>query len=58
MILADEGLNGKIVFFLREQGFELNWLAETSAGISDSEVLELAKKEQRILITEDKDFGG
>ena len=44
MILADEGLNGKIVFFLREQGFELNWIAETSSGISDFEVLELAKE--------------
>ena len=45
MVLADEGLNGKIVAGLRKQNIEVTW------------ILEEAKSSSQILITEDKDFG-
>lgn len=57
LILADEGLNGNIVRELRDNGFEVDWIMEIEPGLSDEEVIELAKERQRTLITEDKDFG-
>ena len=32
-------------------------IAQTAAGSTDNAVLDIAAKEQRLLITEDKDFG-
>ncbi|MEL7120830.1 MAG: DUF5615 family PIN-like protein [Bacteroidota bacterium] len=57
MILADEGLNGNIVSLLRENQLDVDWVLEIEAGLSDEAVIELAKKNNKILITEDKDFG-
>jgi predicted nuclease of predicted toxin-antitoxin system len=57
MVLADEGLNGKIVAKLRKQNIDVTWILEEAPGISDKEVIEYAKSRSQILITEDKDFG-
>lgn len=57
MVLADEGLNGKIVAGLRKQNIEVTWILEEAPGISDKAVIEYAKTRSQILITEDKDFG-
>jgi len=57
VILADEGLNGNIVRELRKNSFEVDWILELSPGIPDEAVIEYAKHNQKILITEDKDFG-
>lgn len=57
MILADEGLNGNIVRFLRAKKFEVEWILEISPGIKDEQVIEYGKENKKILITEDKDFG-
>ena len=57
MILADEGVNGIIVRELRELELPIDWVQEISPGISDKQVIDLAKKNKQILITEDKDFG-
>jgi predicted nuclease of predicted toxin-antitoxin system len=56
-ILADEGLNGQIVRSLREQGFTVDWVLEDQPGMSDAEIIDLAKARESLLITEDKDFG-
>ena len=56
-ILADEGFNGNFVRELREVGFDIEWIVETNAGILDEEVIEIAKANNQILLTEDKDFG-
>lgn len=56
LILADEGLNGNIIRELRKTGFNVDWILEIEPGISDEQVIELAKKQRRVLITEDKDF--
>jgi predicted nuclease of predicted toxin-antitoxin system len=57
MVLADEGLNGKIVAELRKQNIDVTWILEEAPGISDKEVIEYAKSHSQILVTEDKDFG-
>jgi len=56
-ILADEGFNGNFVKDLRNQGFIVEWILEISPGISDFEVIQHAKSNKQILLTEDKDFG-
>ena len=57
MILADEGLNGKLVKALREEGHQIGWIKETNAGMADEDIIALARQNSQILITEDKDFG-
>ena len=55
--LADEGVDRQIVDTLRESGYSVSYVAETSPGIPDSEVLRRSHKREEILITSDKDFG-
>jgi predicted nuclease of predicted toxin-antitoxin system len=55
--LADESCDFSIVRMLRQNGFDVKAIAEESPGITDLEVIGIAKQEGRILITEDKDFG-
>lgn len=57
MILADEGFNGNLVRALREDGHEIVWIKETNAGMTDEDIIALARQNSQILITEDKDFG-
>ena len=56
-LLADENIAASLVRALREDGFDVSYVAELADGITDDEVLELAKAEARLLLTEDKDFG-
>lgn len=56
-ILADEGLNGLVVRELRKTNDHIDWILESNPGISDRQVIEIAKAKNQILITEDKDFG-
>ncbi|HEX6711524.1 MAG TPA: DUF5615 family PIN-like protein [Rubrobacter sp.] len=56
-ILADESVEGEIVERLRSVGHDVAYVPETSAGIRDDEVLARANAEDRVLLTEDKDFG-
>lgn len=56
-LLADENFPGPAVKLLRSKGLDLQWVAEFSSGMSDEDVIELAKKQNRIIITSDKDFG-
>jgi len=55
--LADENIDRHIVERLRSEGFDVRYIAETDAGISDDEVLDLANSEESLLLTADKDFG-
>jgi predicted nuclease of predicted toxin-antitoxin system len=55
-ILADENVSGEIVRSLRAVGYKVEWIAETSAGISDNEVLHIAKQKGCFLLTSDKAF--
>ncbi len=55
--LADENVDRQIVERLRRMGHNVEYVAETDAGISDDEVLEIANKKTLLLLTSDKDFG-
>jgi predicted nuclease of predicted toxin-antitoxin system len=55
--LLDENLGIKIPQFLRSLKFDVLSILELSPGMTDQEVLKLANKDNRILITLDKDFG-
>jgi predicted nuclease of predicted toxin-antitoxin system len=56
-LLADENVHGKVVRALRERGFEVEWIKESSRGISDSLILSRQDIGSLILITNDRDFG-
>ena len=55
--LADECCDAGLVASLRDFGHDVTYITEQYAGSSDDEVLLKAYDEQRILLTEDKDFG-
>lgn len=55
--LADENVARPIVEGLRSAGLDVESIVETRAGASDSQVVEVARQEGRVLVTEDRDFG-
>jgi len=55
--IADEGVDSQIVNKLREHGHDFLYVVEFDAGASDSDILNFANQEDRILMTRDKDFG-
>jgi predicted nuclease of predicted toxin-antitoxin system len=55
--LADESVDLPIVAHLRRQGHQVWYVAEMEPGISDETVLQLAYRENALLLTADKDFG-
>ena len=55
--LADESLECSIVLWLRKQNYDVISVAEDFPSIEDEKVLEKATQEDRIIITNDKDFG-
>lgn len=55
--IADENLEKRIVDFLRDSGHDVTYCAESMPREDDSVILNAANKEQRIIITNDKDFG-
>jgi predicted nuclease of predicted toxin-antitoxin system len=55
--LANENFPADAVSTLREHGHDVAWIRTDSPGISDKEVLDRAQRENRILLTIDKDFG-
>lgn len=56
-ILADECCPRAIVARLRDAGFDVRYAAETDARATDTDLLNLANTENRIIVTEDFDFG-
>jgi predicted nuclease of predicted toxin-antitoxin system len=55
--LADECCDASVVRGLAFDDHDLVWVAETSPGADDETVLRYAFEQDRILLTEDKDFG-
>ncbi len=55
--LADESCDYSVVRALREVGYSVKAIVEISPSVPDDVVLKLAVAENRVLITEDKDFG-
>lgn len=55
--LADESCDAAVSRALRAAGHDVKSVGETSPGATDRVVLSMAVSEERILLTEDKDFG-
>jgi predicted nuclease of predicted toxin-antitoxin system len=56
-LCADENLPGDCVAALRAAGHDVRWIRETMPGATDDAVLACARREKRLLLTFDKDFG-
>lgn len=56
-ILADENFPGDAVTALRQRGHDVAWIRIDAPGCSDAEILGRAQREERIVVTFDKDFG-
>lgn len=56
-LLADESVDMAVVRALRRDQHDVRAVTEDRPGISDFEVMDLAVAEERVLITEDRDFG-
>ena len=57
-ILADVNMWDRVVEGLRESGHDVHWAKETDQTAPDENLLVLATREGRTLLTYDKDFGG
>lgn len=55
--LADESRDLRVVVALREAGHDVASVAETAPGAPDAEVLSWARRDRRICLAEDRDFG-
>jgi predicted nuclease of predicted toxin-antitoxin system len=55
--LADECVDAGLVARLRGAGHDVLYMAEVAPAQSDNEVLARAQHDNRLLLTEDKDFG-
>jgi predicted nuclease of predicted toxin-antitoxin system len=55
--LADESCDFAVVRALRGEGYDVLAVSEVTRRSDDSELIAQAAQEQRIFLTEDKDFG-
>ena len=56
-LLADECCDALVVDGLRSDGHDVLYVKEIARGTDDDTVLQTAAGQQRVLLTEDKDFG-
>lgn len=56
-ILANENIPSDLVSALRAAGHDVAWVRQEAPGNSDVEVLAWARRESRLVVTFDKDFG-
>lgn len=56
-LLADENVHKKVVLRLRELGLAIEWIRETAPGTLDPDILMRPDISDRVLITNDRDFG-
>jgi len=55
--LADECCDALLVDGLRQDAHDVLYVKEAAPGAADATVLQMAADQQRVLLTEDKDFG-
>src|ERR1700722_2072218 len=56
-LVADENCDFSLVTDLRAAGYDVVAITEQMAGADDQRVIDFARSERRLLLTEDKDFG-
>ncbi len=57
MIIFDENIEVHWIQLIKETQWEYFSIRENCRGISDKEVIEIAKLKKGLIVTEDKDFG-
>lgn len=55
--IADECVSARLVKLLREASHDVVYVADIAAGASDTDLIGMARRENRLLLTDDKDFG-
>jgi predicted nuclease of predicted toxin-antitoxin system len=55
--LIDECVDARLAAALRESGHDVVYMSEVAPRAADSAVMDRAHRENRLLLTEDKDFG-
>jgi predicted nuclease of predicted toxin-antitoxin system len=55
--IGDVNLEKPIVDYLLASGYNIKWIPDLDCRMVDEKLLELANREKRILVTNDKDFG-
>jgi predicted nuclease of predicted toxin-antitoxin system len=55
-LLADESCDYRVVIALREVGHDVPAILEVARGVPDHQVLAMAQRERRVVLTEDKGF--
>jgi predicted nuclease of predicted toxin-antitoxin system len=55
--LIDECVDARLAAVLRESGHDVVYMSEVAPRAADSAVMDRAHRENRLLLTEDKDFG-
>ena len=56
-LLADENVPGPVVAALRGRGHDVFWAKESLPAADDAVILEIAQRDQRVVVTADTDFG-
>ncbi len=56
-LLLDENIGKRVYLWLKEKGYDIVSIIEESPGIEDIKILKRALKENRIVVTLDRDFG-
>ena len=56
-ILADENMPANVVDRLRDSGHDVEWAVESYRSEPDPNLLRIATRDRRILVTFDRDFG-
>jgi predicted nuclease of predicted toxin-antitoxin system len=56
-LLVDENIHCDLVMWFRTQGHEVLYAGESLKRWNDSDLLELARTENRFIVTDDLDFG-
>ena len=56
-LVVDESVDRRIVDALRQDGHNVLYVSEFAPSIVDQKVLDLANRNDALLVTEDKDFG-
>ena len=55
--LADENFIGPSIRLLRDAGHDVTWIRADAPGAVNVDVLALARREDRVLLTFDRDYG-
>mgnify|MGYP001062318043 CR=1 FL=1 len=56
-LLADENIPKRTVQTLKQRGIDISSVLDSSHGLSDRALIKLANRENRVIVTFDKDFG-